>query len=464
MTSHSPLPRVALLLALTLSLAAPVPADDLDAVAGVPFREGVVIGIEDLTRIRDYIPPPFWEHRDYFFFEGMQLRIGPFFADYSPSDLRKEIDRELGGKARIGRDERGEGWLEFYVAGTPFPQIDLRDPDAGLKIAWNATHQHDPMEGAGHFRLATFSRGGMRESLFYQGHFWGLRLANRIDRVAQGGLYFPDEERRSGGKITLEYPSDYRTLAAVGYRYLVGDDRPLSEIARDAWAYIPQLRRVRRFPASTEEDQAIPGTEFLIEDINGFNFRTGVIQKYGFELVGEAEVLTPIDTTLLGFPLDENPNLGPSGFSVANDVWQLRKAWVLDIRKKSAKPVYSRKRLWIDQQTYSSLYAAAYDRRGELWRLIYVVHRWSESPAHKRVSEACDRRGPNRLHHLRKNGSGHPQVEGAERFLYPIGHIVVNVRNGKGSRLEAWDAHATHLRDADIRRNLDSNRLSIGGR
>jgi hypothetical protein len=435
-------------------------AQDVDVVPGYPFKEGDVIGIQDVHKLRSYIPEPFWEHRPYFFFEGMQLQVGPFKKDFGPSELRKEVTARLAGTARIGRNEEGKGWLESHVAGTPFPEIDPHDPDAGLKIVWNATHKHDPMEGAGHFLLSFWERDGVRGSLFFQGQFWGMRLSHRIDRADSGGRYFEDDDRRSGGRIVLEFPSEWRTLAAIGYRYVLADDRPLADVVRDAWAFLPTLRRVRRIPGSTEEQETIPGTDFMIEDINGFNFRTGVIQKYDFKYVGEAEVLTPIDTTMLAFPLDENPNLGPYGYSFANDVWQIREAYILEIRRKKANPAYSKKLLWIDKQTYSNLYAAAYDRRRELWKLIYVVHRWSESPAHKKVVEACENRGLTRLHFKRGDGKTHPQVPGGERFLFPIGNVLVNLHKGTGNRIEVWDAHATELRDVDKRRNLDSNRLT----
>jgi hypothetical protein len=298
------------------------------------------------------------------------------------------------------------------------------------------------------------------------GYVWGLRLANRIDKAVNGGdgKYFPDEERKAAGRIRLDMPMDLRSLAAVGYRYLEGDSSPLADEARDVWAWIPSLRRVRRVPGSTEEEQAIPGTEFMIQDIGCFNFPSGLTQKYVFKLEGEAEVLSPMNTTTTGYPFVQSANRGPGGFSFANDTWELRDTWIVWVRRQLKTPVYSKKLLWIDKQTYMPLYAAAYDKDGELWRLIYMVHRWSESPAHQEVVAACNGKGDFGLHFKRESVNGHPRVEGGERWPFSIGHVVVNVRNGKGSIIEAWDAHGTHLRDKDIRRELNSNRLSIGAR
>ena len=46
-----------------------------DVVPGVPFKEGDVIGFEQLDKLKDYLPPEFWANREYFFYEGMELDI-----------------------------------------------------------------------------------------------------------------------------------------------------------------------------------------------------------------------------------------------------------------------------------------------------------------------------------------------------------------------------------------------------
>ncbi len=52
-----------------------------DAVPGHPFETGDVIGFDKLELIKDYIPEPFWENRDFVFFEGMTLEIGEFYKE-----------------------------------------------------------------------------------------------------------------------------------------------------------------------------------------------------------------------------------------------------------------------------------------------------------------------------------------------------------------------------------------------
>ncbi len=106
-----------------------------DVVPGVPFKEGDIIGFEQLDKLKDYLPPQFWKHREYFFYEGMQLEIGPSYRDYTETKAYGDATEKYASASSVGRD----GALAGYVAGRPFPgEIDCKgDPEAGQKIIWN---------------------------------------------------------------------------------------------------------------------------------------------------------------------------------------------------------------------------------------------------------------------------------------------------------------------------------------
>ena len=99
------------------------PAEDAGALTPT-FQEGDVIGVDDLDKIRAFLPDQFWDNRDFFFYEGMRLEIGPFDYDYSPNDVFKAATQEFRGQARIGPDNS----LEGYVAGWPF------HPDSAARV------------------------------------------------------------------------------------------------------------------------------------------------------------------------------------------------------------------------------------------------------------------------------------------------------------------------------------------
>jgi hypothetical protein len=55
-----------------------------DVAPGTPtFSEGDVITMDKVDALRPFLPPEFWANRDFFFYEGMQLEIGPSGRDSS---------------------------------------------------------------------------------------------------------------------------------------------------------------------------------------------------------------------------------------------------------------------------------------------------------------------------------------------------------------------------------------------
>jgi len=405
----------------------PVIADDVPA--GVPFKTGDVIGFDDLDKLEGYIPKPFWDNRDYIFFEGMNLEIGAFKKDYPPSAERVAATQKYGGQAKIGPD----GSLEGFTMGMPFPEIAADDPDAGVKHAWNFTYKHDALEGRGSFYFSYWD-SGEQLPLNFRGRGWGIRLGYRPDQLEREGDIFNDERRMGAGGFAIEGPPDYRGILGLGYAYKA-QDRPRADRRDvDIWVYIPDLRRVRRISGSTRTDP-IAGTDMTREDQGGFS---GLVTDFNWELVGEQTVLAPIDTRLRGFPFSEEEDYGPFGFSAGNDVWQLRDTIILEMRAKERHP-YKRKRLWLDKQTYQTLYSAAWDRRDELWKLIYGISRWSERDDYEN------------------------KITGINTFL-PNAFFVVNVVTGTGVRLEVFDARATRLTRGKIRKLTDIGRLSREGR
>jgi hypothetical protein len=401
-----------------------------DVVPGYPFKEGDTVKFEDLHKIRGYIPEPFWENREYFFFEGMTMGIGPFHANFSPSRARKTVNARYGGQAFVGKG----GGLENYTLGRPFPEIDPNDPEAGIKHAWNMNYKHDAMEGRASWYFTYWDRGEQLP-LWYKGTGWAMRLSRRTDQEENGGNIFKKEKRKGAGGIEIDAPFDARGLIGMGYRYLSADRAPEEARRDDVWVYIPWLRRVRRLSASERTD-AIAGTDMTADDAGGFS---GITPQFEWRYLGETEVLAPIDTRLVGYPYDENANFGPTGFSLGNDLWQVREAVILEQTPKIERHPYKKKLLWVDKQTYVVHYGAAYDRRGELWKLIQTAHRWSESDLQD------------------------VKVDGLRTF-FRVCDILVNVFTGTGVRIELFDVQPTQLSRGQIRRQIDIGRLSREGR
>jgi len=149
-----------------------------DSGPGAPtFREGDVITADQLEAIRPFVPPEFWSNRDFFFYEGMQLEIGPFHRDYSSPPVYQEATKKYSEAVRLGPSNS----LVDYRAGQPFPmeEIDcLSDPDAGAKIAWNFIRRWEGAGGKATFYYSYWDRGE-ELPLYYEGNSAGVSLAYR---------------------------------------------------------------------------------------------------------------------------------------------------------------------------------------------------------------------------------------------------------------------------------------------
>jgi hypothetical protein len=435
-------PRIgigAFVLALALSAAAAGQETDDASSLAPTFQEGDVITLDQIERLRPFLPEPFWDNRDFFFYEGMRIEIGPTQRDYSPSPEVRAATEFYRGQARIGPDNSLENW----TAGRPFPidEIDCRsDPQAGVKIMWD--FQSLGGDGQAHFFYSYWDRGE-RLPLYYEGTGQRVQLAHRFEEKYRemNGDIFRGEKRKFAFGAEVVAPFDARGIQLLTYRYKKSD-RPRVEARNDdTWVYVPTLRRVRRI-SSAQRTDAIAGTDFTFDDLRSFN---GIIPQYEWECLGEGRMIGPMNTKVKGYPYEKDHSFGPYGLSFADDRWELRDVWLVRMTPKNQDHPYHHKDIYLDQQTFAPMYSFAYDRKDELWKIIWHNKRWSQDesltgewfPGWKEV--------PN------------------PRALVVVSDIIANVQTGTGNRIEFWDAHGTPLATkGKIRRYIDVGRLTKG--
>ena len=228
-------------LALAATLVFGTPATAQEDAVGVPsFQEGDVISFEELERIEPYLPPEFWANRDFFFFEGMQLEIGPSYRDYAPADVYKAATDSFAGQAEIGP----ENSLAGYTAGQPFPmeKIDCKgDPQAGAKIIWNFDRRWNGDGSMSSFYYSYWDRGE-ELPLFYEGTSKTIQLSQRTEPqyLKSGGDIFRGEKRKSAFGVEVTAPFDARGIMVMTYRYK-DSQKPEAETKNDALEAISRL-------------------------------------------------------------------------------------------------------------------------------------------------------------------------------------------------------------------------------
>lgn len=397
---------------------------------GFPFRSGDAVTPERLAALARFLPRPVWEQREAFFFEGMQLEIGPCFRDYSPPPFYQEAT------ARSRAQLTSEGGLDGYQAGLPFPPASIArdDPQAAAKWAWNAAFRYQGAGFRGKFRLVDLTEGSDSAEP-YEGEIFKIYLTHRAD--LDGGAVENtkgDDVWVAGGNFTAPYNA--RDFAWRQFRS--ADALRDADQTDDLRAYVPQLRRVRRLPAANVDGVFVPafsvgavpdqqlaapvgggvpsvggvglgsgggaasggGTGAGASSMGGTPVTVGGDvegARTGFEglafrpnlwewrLVGVEDVLAPINVARPFYPENPNRNFGPSGLSLA-DRWDLRRAIVLEAKRRPESreaerggPANSNRRLWyFDLQTLTPLYSIDLGADGATAGVAIHAGRWSE--------------------------------------------------------------------------------------
>ena len=254
----------------------------------------------------------------------------------------------------------GEGELQNYVAGRPFPALNADDPQAGLKAVWNLRYR-DQGDDAQMWATNSLvnSNGNTERSQTFA--FFSLYGMHRPDSAKN----LPQWEKQ--GIYTKQYTRMLAPSDSEGNQIL--SVQPDSDfLLHDQWAYDPTTRRTRKIVYTP---YISPGRGVvLIEDRSGF---LGYIHAYDWKYLREQTVLTP------GPIRASAPTWGGRGNWYLVDPWELRRAVVVEATPKISHPLYSRRILYIDVQTSLPLFSFTYDHEGRHKRSFMVVARHPNS-------------------------------------------------------------------------------------
>ena len=338
-----------------LTWAAELPADSQLRNLFFPYREGPVqtkgitpgmtIDKNNATVAQDVLPAEILRH-----VAAGDLAITVQATTDTP--LRQEyIDATI---KNIGTATLGDTDLQNYVSGLPFPLIDPQDPEAGKKAAWNYRYRDrgDNVQYWPTNEHRTGSGSLERSEAFYIAMMFGPHRPDPTKTHPtweRAGVY-------SKRYMRITAPSDAEGRQVMSLTYLN------DTLVDDQWVYDPRTRRTRKVVYNPYE---APGNgQLLSEDTSGFN---GYLHVYKWKYVGETIVLAPSPIK------NTKPTLGGRGGWYPMDPWELRAAIVLEATSDDSHPLYSRRLLYLDKQTYSNLYTFAYNHEGKHRRTFLQV-------------------------------------------------------------------------------------------
>ncbi|MDE1165689.1 MAG: DUF1329 domain-containing protein [Pseudomonas sp.] len=257
--------------------------------------------------------------------------------------------RQNAASARL--TEGGNGFVGAS-GGIPFPL-----PQSGVEAVWNHIAR---------YRGTYVIRRSAEVAVQRNGSF--LPIISQQEGLFR--FYDPKLTDPANNNILFYYLSQTRSPARLaGGAVLVHETIDQLKEARQAWAYNAGQRRVRRAP-SLAYDTPIAAADGLrtADDTDLYN---GSPDRYQWQLVGKQEIYIPYNNYRVTSPTVKYQDLLQVGhLNPAHTRYELHRVWVVEgTLKPGSRHLYSKRRLYLDEDSWQAAVVDQYDGRGELWRV-----------------------------------------------------------------------------------------------
>jgi hypothetical protein len=250
-----------------------------------------------------------------------------------------------------------------YVAGEPFPNLSLSDPQAGIKLAWNfywrwIGDDYKTGGGTGQGKIIRYAieRDGSerRADVLHHSIKTRGRVSLGADPLLRGYEHVDWMQLRAD-----EYPRDTSGTTTLEIRYASPDRED------DLYIYVPSIRRVRRAPP-IQRCATIAPSEFNFDDINSFG---GKITDFSYRLLGRFKMLA-------NFAQDQIPFARRTGdYLPTKESWSVVDTYALEIVPKDRSYCYPKKVIYIDPINYEAFWTMIWDRSGNYWKEQFAFRR-----------------------------------------------------------------------------------------
>ena len=266
-------------------------------------------------------------------------------------------DRDFGGKATL---DAATKTVKNHVKGIPFHDVQLDDPDAGLKLGWNQYYANPVMAdswfGIGDITITDAEKG-------YLDNFVGTNARMICEGRSYGEPNVCGDNDHQRFLLVLWKPYDIAGLGLFSKQYNNGK-------GDDAWVYIKSIRRTRRSAGGKTWMDPQPKMDQLNDDAQGIN---GYPLWYkSWKVVRKRHVLTVLhadepgnDWKLEDVIVMEPPYWNPNPKTQS---WEVREVYEVEVIMPDEHP-YGKKVMYMDIDYPFFHMGDIYDKKGELWRL-----------------------------------------------------------------------------------------------
>ncbi|WP_220812258.1 DUF1329 domain-containing protein [Pseudomonas paralcaligenes] len=245
--------------------------------------------------------------------------------------------------------EGGNG-LENYSSPLAFPI-----PQNGLEVLWNHITR---------YRGGSFTR---ETTAFMTTPTGDYSWKTERDRLAYSEELLDYDPKKSKNILYYFTSENIAPARDVGGVLLVHETLNQVKEPRMAWQYNSGQRRVRRAP-QVAYDSPGPGNLRTTDQTDMFN---GSPDRYDWQLVGKREMYVPYNSFRLADPANSYDELiTPGHLNQDKTRYELHRVWeIVGTLKEGQRHVYSKRHLFIDEDSWTIVEADHYDARGNLWRV-----------------------------------------------------------------------------------------------
>ncbi len=246
--------------------------------------------------------------------------------------------------------DNGNGLADFDET------VPFAIPQNGLEVIWNHVTR---------FRGGSVQLNQATIPVQRDGSFTPIKVRSKFSppHYLKEGFDAQKDEN-----ILFYYSSSIKSPARLtGNVVLVHETIDQVNEPRRAWQYNAGQRRVRRAPQIAYD---APNTDGLrtTDQVDMFN---GSPDRYNWKLIGKKELYIPYNSyKIIDKDAKYDDIIGAGHINQDYSRYELHRVWHIEATlKEGSRHIYSKRSLYLDEDSWQISVADHYDRRGQLWRV-----------------------------------------------------------------------------------------------
>lgn len=237
--------------------------------------------------------------------------------------------------------------------GFPFPI-----PKSGLEAMWNCIARWSGPSEHGHYNSYVINAAG-RKVMTSDGKFW-----------EEYPFWDPKSNDREHLCKIMDNVIAPPNRNNEGLLWLLKLDKSSGD---PAWQYLPGQRRVKLAPeiAYDGPNTSVAGAA-TYDDSYVF---MGSPDRFEWKILGKKEMYVPYNNYKLVYNSTAEKLLGPHFASPDIARYELHRVWAIEGKLKAGlRHIYSKRVIYLDEDTWNALVHDTYDNKGNIYRVIYDQH------------------------------------------------------------------------------------------